>query len=381
MIFNNRSSIYSMDGITESPYNLGLEGALMHVYENECNYNAIMKSVGVSELRYYQETGRDLFVHEAGAFSGFIDKIKLFFKKVIEKIKSIFAKFVAKINQFTMDDKKFVKKYRNDIMRKDTTDFEFDNGYKFDGLEAYCKHISDTSEIENHKNELDKIKTYNVAQADQSQPEKMFAPGTGNYRHARSTGTFYGAFKTEDEKSDFIEEQYAKIANKDGKSFTLEEMREEIKDTIYGEDGKTTLEKIEKGKWLGYIENTSKDIRDVEKAKNKIVKSLENISDEFAKLPGKISKEHPAKDLKDDSKELKNTNAAIKAAGQWAEIFKCLANAYTEAFGMVSGAYKDRNRQARAMCIKILSYKHESVDYRNYGSYDSSDIFADVVIR
>ena len=42
----------------------------MHVYENECNYNAIMKAAGISELKYYKETGGDLFVQEAGAAGG-----------------------------------------------------------------------------------------------------------------------------------------------------------------------------------------------------------------------------------------------------------------------------------------------------------------------
>ena len=52
----------------------------MHVYENECNYNAIVKSVGISELKYYQETGKDLFVNEAGAFKKFGSKVTAFFK-------------------------------------------------------------------------------------------------------------------------------------------------------------------------------------------------------------------------------------------------------------------------------------------------------------
>lgn len=372
MIFNNGSDIYSMNGITESPYPLGLEGALMHVYENECNYNAIMKSVGISELRYYQETGKDLFVHEAGAFAGFITKIKLFFKKVIEKIKSIFAKFAAKINQFTMDDKKFVKKYQNEILRKDLTDFEF-TGYTFAGIDTFAKHISDTSEIEAHANALEHIKAYDPKQA-----ADQHAINANNYKY--SDDGAYGAFKDSDAKDDFLETCYAKIAKKSG-SMTLDEMRSEIKDLIYGDGGKETLDHIDRRKTLDTIENTSKTLKTVEKAKNKIVNSLEKISSEFDKLAGKINKAIPAKDLKDnesDNAKLKNSNTVIKAAGQWADIFKSLANAYTEAFGMLSAGYKDQNRQCKAICVKMLSYKHESV---TYGGYDSSDIFADVVIR
>ena len=37
MIFNAEYNSYDNMVVTESPYPLGLEGALMHVYENECN--------------------------------------------------------------------------------------------------------------------------------------------------------------------------------------------------------------------------------------------------------------------------------------------------------------------------------------------------------
>ena len=83
---NESANLYSLDGIQESKYDLGLNGALMHVWENECNYNALMRVVGISELKYYNETGHSLFLNEAGAFKNFIDRAIEFFKKIIEKI-------------------------------------------------------------------------------------------------------------------------------------------------------------------------------------------------------------------------------------------------------------------------------------------------------
>ena len=147
MIFDsyNEGASVSLDAIKESPYALGYEGALMHVYENEINYYSLMKAVGLSEMKYYQETGGSLFVHEAGAFGSFIEKVKAFFKKVIEKIKSIFKKFIAAIDQYTLENKKFVKKYGQEIMRKNLTDFEFE-GYKFSELDNYAKKFTDNSD-------------------------------------------------------------------------------------------------------------------------------------------------------------------------------------------------------------------------------------------
>ena len=62
MIFDSNmvmESATNLDAVQESPYPLGIEGGLMHVYENECNFNAIMKAAGISELKYYKETGGD----------------------------------------------------------------------------------------------------------------------------------------------------------------------------------------------------------------------------------------------------------------------------------------------------------------------------------
>ena len=93
MIFDsNISAPTNWDAVQESPYTLGLEGGLMHVYENERNYCEMMKAVGISEARYYAETGQDLFLNEAGAFGSFLENAKKFFKKVWEKVKGLFRK-------------------------------------------------------------------------------------------------------------------------------------------------------------------------------------------------------------------------------------------------------------------------------------------------
>ena len=146
MIFNmNESATFggytvNMEAVQESPYELGLEGALMHVYENECNYNALMRAVGLSEMRYYQETGKDLFVNEAGALGNFIEKAKTLFKKVIEKIAMIAKKFMAKINSYVVSDKDFVKKYEKDLLRRDLGSMKF-TGWKFSDYMPQFKGI------------------------------------------------------------------------------------------------------------------------------------------------------------------------------------------------------------------------------------------------
>lgn len=66
-------------------------GAIICLNQINNNYNALVKSIKISENRYYNDTGKYLF-SEAGFFSNLISKIKDFFKNLLEKIKSLFSR-------------------------------------------------------------------------------------------------------------------------------------------------------------------------------------------------------------------------------------------------------------------------------------------------
>lgn len=378
MIFNTDNNYY--DGpVAPSPYPVGLEGALMHVYENECNYNALMKAVGISELKYYQETGRDLFVHEAGAFSAFLDKAKAFFKKVIEKIKQIFHKFAAVMNQFTMSDKKFVKTYSKEINRKDISDFTF-SGYTFEGLDAAVNANIDTE---------DKYKLDNF---------------DDNRRKSLRTNSDYQ--KDSDGNNDFIEEKRGgwlkNITGKDHGSLDESEFRDELKDFLYGNGGeKEELDdkQIDKRKILQWIEGTDKAIKDAERKQKDCTRAIEKYIkkvEEFEKLVNK--KDATYGDIKDVTYNTataspKTSNAGDKISTEYANTYQKGINNYIAQmkaesndivifFGMLTGAIKDRNRQSKAICVKIIGYnKKESANYGYYGESSVDDLFAGVTIR
>lgn len=348
MIFGENSLAMDSGVVQESPYDLGYGGALMHVWENERNYNAIMKAVGVSEMRYYNETGGDLLVQEAGAFSGFIDKVKAFFKKIIEKIKSIFQKFVAKINQFTMKDKDFVKKYTKELTGKSTDGFEFE-GYEFGRLESFTSV------------------PYTDVSAD--------AAGLSNVNS--SYGKNVKAQSTNDEINDIVEKHRGGIVGGSAGSLDESEFKDALLDKFYGNDGeKTTLENIKVYDWLGYINKTNDATKAVDKAKSSVInninKMINYIDKESSKEIKNISDELTAEEKESKSNRVARLNNVIA-------VMKSLADDYTVYFSMLSKAVLDRNRQAKAICVKLLSYKHESASLYDGGAY-SDDIFAGVEI-
>lgn len=369
MIFNTDNNYY--DGpVAPSPYPVGLEGALMHVYENECNYNALMKAVGISELKYYQETGKSLFVHEAGALSGFIEKAKAFFKKVIEKIKQIFHKFAAVMNQYMMSDREFIKKYSKELYRKNLADFEF-NGYKFEKLSGV---ITNTKTFT-----ADYSTTINRSDINKLNPEHV---PTGNTTPL-----------TSDQVDDAIETargEFLKLIGGTAGKYTESEFREELHNILYG-DGKEDLDKISIREWLQYIETTKTDVKDVEKQQKLIIKNIDDHIKALDKLQTTINKKDMTggelygdgvdqtklSDKSDNflekmNQNLNNTVTEMKAESNFKTIY----------FGMLVQAVKDRNRQAKAICVKAIGYnKKESANYGYYGESSVDDLFAGVTIR
>jgi len=333
MIFNEMKSNTDSDVIVnESPYELGIGGALMHVYENECNYNALMKAAALSELKYYNENGGDLFVQEAGAFSGFLAKIKAFFLKVIEKIKSIAHKFMAKVNQYTMSDKDFVKKYQTEILRRDLKDFEF-TGYKFPKFNAGIEKDN-------------KVLVNGIPAKDADQ----------------------------DTLNEVIEKNRGKIVG--GSAMTESEYRDALKEKLYGDKDSFPVVNREQ---LDIITKTKDDIKAVEDDKKSIIKAIEDIikaTENTWKADNKALND-TVKDLKDDVKEEKE--AALKLLDHQVYVWKAYSNDLTVYFGAKAKSLVDRNRQAKAICVKALSYKAKnesaSVEESAYGN-----IFAGVEI-
>ena len=123
MIFNFSESTavakdeYVVEGAV-SPYAVGIEGALMHVYENECNYNLIMKAAGLSELKYYQETGKDLFLTESGKFQKLVDTVVAWIQEAAKKVVAIWNKLIDAVKRFIGGNKEFVKQYKDKLFEK-----------------------------------------------------------------------------------------------------------------------------------------------------------------------------------------------------------------------------------------------------------------------
>lgn len=349
MIFDTVTSpsAINWDAVQESAYPLGLEGGLMHVYENECNYNAIMKAAGISELKYYKECGGDLFVNEAAATGGFIDKFISFFKKVGEKIAQMFKKFVMTIGSFVQSDKNFVKKWKPHVFRN-FKEFDF-NGYKFD--------LSMVETIAS--------KAYSIAVGKQD-PAQL----------ARDADAYP---KSDDDMEAKRKEMMKDICGEDVDSDN--ELKNELHKKVYGENKEefkvTSSLCLEAFSYISDTKKNIKDIQDFQKKFNagidKYCNSLEDAKKELLRYM-EDSKSNKAKEAQANK---------MKTITQQITLTKDNAQYFTTAFSLFIGAFKDRNRQSKAICVKALNSGSRKKDATadEIGTNESAtDIFANVEI-
>lgn len=338
MIFDsNISAPTNWDAVQESPYTLGLEGGLMHVYENECNYNAIMKAAGLSELKYYKENGGDLFVQEAGAAGSLIDRFIAFFKKVIEKIKQIFKKFVMVISSYVSKDKDFVKKYKPMVF-KNFKEFKF-TGWDFDSADMPDPNkipIGEGSADVIAKNHTDKVMTdEDIEGALNTVRTGVVGESVSDDKEFRDAlhKILYGEKKVE----------MTITSSKCAKAFkNISDTKESI--SIAEKDQKEITDKIE-----AYI-------KQLENAKNILIDNLGN----------------ETKPTDTDT-----NNNRINAITKSIELNKEYSNIATTTFSAVIGSLKDLNRQSKAICIKALNSGSRKSTKE---SAISGDIFANVEI-
>lgn len=348
MIFESAYNTTNWDAVQESPYEVGLEGAMMHMYENECNYNAIMKAAGIAELAYFKENGGDLFVQEAGAASGLIDRFIAFFKKVMEKIKQMCKKFVMTITSLCGDDKKWVKKYRSQILSNFKA-FEFE-GYTFP---------------------MKKLTFIGIADGKKDMDVEAVAQDTTAY----NTDTNF----TDDYKERKLNESRGTIVGKTGELYS-EDFADALKEALEGEKDTINITVAYVTNALNEIETASKDIKDAQKAQSDLESDFKKYISKLEKVRNIISKNIGGTSSNpEDPKITKGKENRIKVITGCIDIAKGRSQINTQAYGAFIGALKLRRKQNKSVCIKALN-SASNKRLNHVGESAEYDIFANVNI-
>lgn len=317
--------------------------ALRVVAESENNWNQIMQAMAITELAAYEETGdADSYITESG--SGFLSSVKEFFKKLLEKIKGIFNKFISTIDSWAKDDKAFISKYKDKILKANTSDFEFE-GYTF----TYAKDISfDRATVKGE---------YNGA---------ITASPTGKSKDEWESATKeYRGDKLE-EKCDSYRASAIKLiatsysSDKCDSSDFSSDMFEALRN---GESSKSTIDKVSPIDFITIIQETENIKKRTKKAYDALQKGINDAIKDIETAEKNVRKELP------DTADKEKKAGYVSFCGAFTGFLRMKESINTQAYGAWLQAVKDENRQAKAVCVKLMSYKpkNESTSYYEEG--------------
>lgn len=334
-IFTESTSVeIDLDTVQESAYEPGIMGAMQHVLESEQNWASIMEAVAFDELGYFAENGKEM-IYEASSIGGFIAKVKAFFKKIIEKIAGLFKKFIAMIDSFTKTDSEFVKKYRNQLLKVTTKDFEF-KGYEF---------TIGAVNISSCESTMDNIITKNI-------PNNL-STVLNNVATAKDT-----VQKVRENRDDILENMRGACVGET--SVEAGEFQKELHQKLRkGEESPVTIDKVSVSDLLSTISN-SKDAKKVaEKAYKDLKKSIEDSIKELDKKEKEYTKIVPDKDEAVSAQ----ASTAVAYISTYSGLLRDKANILQIVNGAILSAIKAENRQAKAVCVKLLTYAPKNESY------------------
>ena len=334
-----------------------VDSAYRIVAENTANWNSIMEAIGVDELSIYESTGSEV-VYEAGTISGIFEKIKEFFKKLLEKIKGLFNKFMTVINSWTMSDKDFIKKYKRDIISAKTKDFSF-KGYKFT-LNALTITKLDGGTLQD-TTKSDMVSLNRLSTFTGNDELKQIEDATKSARDSKddTLDAYRGNFIKQNSKieaSDFSKELFEVLRNGDSTKQTLDDSDIDVSNLII------TISDASKAQ-----KNAKKAYDAIVRGINDAIKEIDNQSKEFLNNTPDPS----------DVNATKLNTAKIAYLTTISSIVEAKKSINTVVYGAYLQAIKDENRQAKAICVKLMTRKqpkNESASYYEEGSSMLSSI-------
>ena len=124
---------------------------------------------------------------------------------------------------------------------------------------------------------------------------------------------------------------------------------------------------------LEIIRNTDKSTKSVKKFDSETTKAFDKLDKALSNAQTRLTKVKA-----DDGDAGKRMDVVMSNLNAEITICKAMSNSITMLCGMLCTALKDRNRQCKAICVKAISYKHESA---SVGGYADDSLFGNVVIK
>ena len=315
-----------------------MEMGAQTIEESTENWNNMMKAIALTELSYVAETGQEL-IYEAVDFGSIKDKVVGWFKKLWAKIKGIATAALAKFASFGKDDEKFINKYKSyfsDGYNRIPDGFSF-KGYKFDD-----------SAIKGAPSTVEKNAKAAINHADFS-----VNLSKGSLGDKASTAKTLG----EAEKYDEMLARYRRdIASASTPINSDSEFTKAINKTWRGSDSKVYLNKSNIGvnKLIEYVSGCKPAIDAAKEGESTLKDSIDECIDRVNEAASKYSDLSTKEEISSDDAGLYRgaSTAFVKSSEYLKRVEQVNATWYSNYIRVL----KDRNRQAKALLVKLVSY-------------------------
>ena len=397
-ISSNYTQVEPFVGENFNYHELGIRAAS----EIAANHNSFMKSIALSELAAFEQTGSTDVLYEAVDIKGIFEKIKMFFKKIIEKIHKIFHTFIARMSAWFGGNASFAKTYEKEVVKgwgNVKNDWEF-KGYHFTHISEtkadtdakFSVMIEGNGETEGIKKKLTDLIASGLANfitSSSSEELKALLPDDTNDKNKNDNAITAVREKMDDIKDAMRFSIVESIrggnglpttikANFSGSKYDSSEYTEELFKVFRNEeDSKESFEKKDVlASYGGSVAGMMTYIKEFDKIKTKTESAERKITKAINKLIDDVSKAQNAniKEMKDDKTKTTLNEYLVQMSSLYQTIYSAASEYVTQAFSAYLQAQKEACTQAKEIAVKVIGQSKkmtESYDYSSEETYNN----------
>ena len=398
-ISSNYTQVEPFVGENFNYHELGIRAAS----EIAANHNSFMKSIALSELAAFEQTGSTDVLYEAVDIKGIFEKIKMFFKKIIEKIHKIFHTFIARMSAWFGGNASFAKTYEKEVVKgwgNVKNDWEF-KGYHFthisetkaDTDSKFSVMIEGNGETEGIKKKLTDLIASGLAEFIKSSSSNdlkaLLSDDPDNDKNKNNTAITAVREKMDDIKDAMRFSIVNNIregnglpttikANFKGSKYDSSEYTEELFKVFRNEeDSKESFEKKDVlASYGGSVAGMMTYIKEFDKIKTKTESAERKITKAIDKLIDDVSKAQNAniKEMKDDTSKTTLNEYLVQMSSLYQTIYSAASEYVTQAFSAYLQAQKEACTQAKEIAVKVIGQSKkmtESYDYSSEETYNN----------
>ena len=305
-----------------------MEMGAVTLEESTNDWNNMMRAIALTELSYVVETGQEL-IYEAVDFAAIKDKVVKWFKDLWAKIQGIARTAMAKFASFGKNDEAFISKYTQYF--KEGYD-KIPSGFSFKGYKFNDDIISKAPAVVKKEATAEASTAKNVSELGGKVGSDIFDA------FKRKVDQYRGRI-VPGSTGDISQSQYTKALNK----------------AFRGSEAKVYLNKsdIDVNTLINHVSGCKTAITDTKDAESAIKDSIDSAIDAVETMASKFKDD--ATSTTDADAAGKNRNASTYFT-KYSDFLKEINQANATWFSTYISVLKERNRQSKAILVKLVGY-------------------------